>query len=97
MGNLIGTVVGGLMAGVIIAPIARTVIPGRQDISVGMTIVVGAIGAIVGGLIADALGVADTAGIDWLKHAIQVGVAVVVTLFYVSRSRRRRHVAIPEQ
>ena len=62
MGELLGILIWGLFAGVIIGPLARLVLPGKQNISLTMTIVVGAVGAIFGGLIADWLGVGDTAG-----------------------------------
>ena len=88
MGELLGILIWGLFAGVIIGPLARLVLPGKQNISLIMTIVVGAVGAILGGLIADWLGVGDTDGIDWIKHAIQVGVAVVVVVAYGSMSGR---------
>jgi uncharacterized membrane protein YeaQ/YmgE (transglycosylase-associated protein family) len=88
MGELLGILIWGLFAGVIIGPLARMVLPGKQNISLTMTIVVGAVGAILGGLIADWLGVGDTDGIDWIKHAIQVGVAVVVVVVYGSMSGR---------
>lgn len=82
MGSVVGTVVGGLIAGIIIGPLARLVLPGKQNISLGMTILVGAVGAILGGFIAEAVGVGDTDGIDWIKLAIQVAVAAVATLLY---------------
>jgi uncharacterized membrane protein YeaQ/YmgE (transglycosylase-associated protein family) len=88
MGELLGILIWGLFAGVIIGPLARMVLPGKQNISLIMTIVVGAVGAILGGLIADWLGVGDTDGIDWIKHAIQVGVAAVVVVVYGSMSGR---------
>ena len=39
------TIIGALLAGIIIGPLARLVLPGRQNISMGMTILVGAVGA----------------------------------------------------
>lgn len=89
MGDVLSTIIGGLVAGIIIGPLACLVLPGKQNISLGMTIVVGAVGAIVGGFIADGLGVGDTDGIDWIKLAIQVGVAAVATLVYGGMSGRR--------
>ena len=87
MGALLGTIIGGLIAGVIVGPLARLVLPGKQDLSLGMTILLGAVGAIVGGLIAQLLGVGDTAGIDWIKLAIQVAVAALaVTVYAGARS-----------
>jgi len=75
MGSFIATIVGGLIAGLIIGPLGRLVLPGKQDISLGMTILVGAGAAIIGGLIADWIGVGSTSGIDWIKHFIQIALA----------------------
>lgn len=88
MGEFLGILIWGLLAGIIIGPLARLVLPGKQNISLPMTIVVGAVGAILGGLIAGWLGVGETDGIDWIKHAIQVGVAAVAVVVYVSMSGR---------
>lgn len=88
MGEFLGILIWGLLAGIIIGPLARLVLPGKQDISLPMTIVVGAVGAILGGLIAQWLGVGETDGIDWIKHAIQVGVAAVAVLVYGSMTGR---------
>ncbi|HEX6299887.1 MAG TPA: GlsB/YeaQ/YmgE family stress response membrane protein [Acidimicrobiia bacterium] len=82
MSDVLATLIGGLIAGIIIGPLARLVIPGKQDISLVMTIVLGAVGAIVGGFLYDALGGGETSGIDWIKLLIQVGVAAVVVLIY---------------
>jgi uncharacterized membrane protein YeaQ/YmgE (transglycosylase-associated protein family) len=89
MGDVLGTIIGGLIAGIIIGPLARLVMPGKQNISLIMTIVIGAVGAIVGGFIADALDVGVTDGIDWIKLAIQVGVAVVAVVLYGSMGGRK--------
>jgi uncharacterized membrane protein YeaQ/YmgE (transglycosylase-associated protein family) len=88
MGEFLGILIWGLLAGIIIGPLARLVLPGKQNISLPMTIVVGAVGAILGGLIAGWLGVGETDGIDWIKHAIQVGVAVVAVVVYGSMAGR---------
>lgn len=89
MGDVLSTIVWGLVAGIIIGPLARLVLPGKQNISLVMTVVIGAVGAILGGFIAEAIDVADTDGIDWIKLAIQVGVAAVAVLFYGGMAGRR--------
>jgi uncharacterized membrane protein YeaQ/YmgE (transglycosylase-associated protein family) len=89
MGDVLATILGGIVAGFIIGNLARLVMPGKQSISLIMTIAIGAVGAIAGGFIADALEVGTTAGIDWIKLAIQVGVAVVVVWIYGSMSGRK--------
>lgn len=75
MGSFIATVIGALIMGVIIGPLARLLIPGKQNISLGWTIVVGAVAAFIGGVIADILGVGETSGIDWIKLFIQLALA----------------------
>lgn len=87
MSEVLATLIWGLVAGIIIGPLARLVLPGKQNISVIMTIVLGAVGAIVGGFVYDALGGTETSGIDWIKLLIQVGVAAVVVLIYGSARR----------
>jgi uncharacterized membrane protein YeaQ/YmgE (transglycosylase-associated protein family) len=89
MGDVLATIIGGLLAGIIIGPLARLVMPGKQDISWGMTILIGGIGALLGGFLADWADVGETNGIDWIKHAIQVGVAVVVVIIHGSMAGRR--------
>lgn len=41
-------------------------------------------GALVGGGIAQLLGVGDTAGIDWIKLALQVGAAALAVVGLLS-------------
>lgn len=89
MGDVVSTIVGALIAGIIIGPLARLVLPGSQNLSIGMTILLGAIGALVGGFIYDALGGTDTEGIDWVKHLIQVAVAALAVIIYGSMQGRR--------
>lgn len=82
MGEVLSTLIGGLLAGLIIGPLARLVLPGKQDISLIMTVVLGAVGAIVGGFVYQALGGTETSGIDWIKLLIQVVVAAAVVAIY---------------
>lgn len=71
------TIAGAVVAGLIVGLIARLLLPGRQNISLGATVLIGFLAALVGGLIAQLLGVGDTDGIDWIKLIIQVGLAMV--------------------
>lgn len=86
-GTIIGIIIGGLIMGIIIGPLARLVIPGRQNISLIMTIVIGAVGAIGGGFLYEAFGGEETSGIDWIRLFVQVGVAAVLVLLYVASQR----------
>lgn len=76
------TVIGAIFVGIIIGGLARLLLPGRQNISMLATITVGFLAALIGGGIAQLLGVGDTDGIDWIKLAIQIGLAMIGVGFW---------------
>lgn len=71
--GIITTVVIGLILGVL----GRLLAPGQQKIPFWLTIVVGIVAAFIGNWLAGVVGVRDTDGIDWIRHAFQVGAAVL--------------------
>ncbi len=77
MVGIVITVIGALFVGVVVGYLARWLLPGRQKMSIGATVGVGFVAALIGGFIAQSLGVGDTAGVDWIKLAIQVGLAMI--------------------
>lgn len=89
MDGVFGTIVYGLIAGIVIGPLARLVLPGRQSLSLVMTIVLGAVGAIVGDLIYEALGGGETSGVDWIRWVVRVGVAAIAVVIYGMATDRR--------
>jgi uncharacterized membrane protein YeaQ/YmgE (transglycosylase-associated protein family) len=70
-------ILGAIIVGLVIGALGRLVLPGKQKIGLILTIIVGIVAAFVGTFIASAVGVEDTAGIDWLQLAFQVGIAAV--------------------
>lgn len=52
-------ILGLILIGIVIGVIARLVLPGKQKIGVGMTILLGIVGALIGGIIASAIGTGD--------------------------------------
>ncbi len=84
-------IISALVIGLVIGALARLVVPGRQDIPIWLTIVIGALGAIVGTALAQVVGVAVTPGIDWIELVLQVAVAAVgVAVVAGVHGRRRR-------
>jgi uncharacterized membrane protein YeaQ/YmgE (transglycosylase-associated protein family) len=79
-----------IIAGLIIGLIARLIRPGKQDIPIWLTILIGIAGAIIGNLLASAFGVRDTGGIDWIRHILQVAVAIAVLAVVEPAWTRRR-------
>lgn len=83
-------IIAALVVGLIIGALGRLVLPGKQNIPIWLTIVVGVVAAIVGTLIANAFGVGDTRGIDWIELIIQIALAAVGVSIAASAYTRRR-------
>jgi uncharacterized membrane protein YeaQ/YmgE (transglycosylase-associated protein family) len=67
-----------IIAGLIIGLIAKAIVPGRRNIPLWLTIVLGIVGALIGNWLAAVFGVRFTGGIDWIRHILQVGAAAVL-------------------
>lgn len=78
-----------LVIGAVIGLLGRLVVPGRQHIGLIWTILVGIAAALVGAVIANALDVADTKGVDWIEWLIQIALAAVGVVA-VDRAKVRR-------
>lgn len=79
-----------IIAGLVVGLLAKLVVPGRQPIPLWLTILLGIVGALVGNALASAFGVRDTAGIDWIRHIFQIGVAAVLIALVSPAWVRRR-------
>jgi uncharacterized membrane protein YeaQ/YmgE (transglycosylase-associated protein family) len=66
-----------IVIGLVIGVLGRLVVPGKQNIPIWLTILIGIVAAIIGTFIASALGVNDTNGIDWIELLIQVVLAAI--------------------
>lgn len=81
----ISGIIAALFIGLIIGALGRLVVPGKQNIPIWLTILIGIAAALLGTFVAAAFGVAETSGIDWIELFIQVvfaaiGVSVVAGL-----------------
>ena len=83
------TIIWAIIAGLVIGSIAKLFIPGRQDIPIWLIILIGIVGGLVGNFLAAILGVRHTAGIDWIRHALQIGTAAVLIGVFVPTWTRR--------
>ena len=59
---MLGLIISAIVVGLIIGALGRLVLPGRQDMPIWLTIVIGIVAALIGSLIANALGVSLVAG-----------------------------------
>jgi uncharacterized membrane protein YeaQ/YmgE (transglycosylase-associated protein family) len=80
-------IISAIIIGAIIGAVGRLVVPGRQDIPIWLTVVIGVVAALIGTFIVGPM--RDTRGIDWVELAVQVVLAAVaVALVAGTRGRR---------
>lgn len=89
MGELIGLII----FGAVIGALARLVMKGEQPMGVVATIVLGALGALVGYYVSNLLGVRETAGIDVIRWLISIGASVLFITIYLAVANRPKGVA----
>jgi uncharacterized membrane protein YeaQ/YmgE (transglycosylase-associated protein family) len=81
-----------LIVGLVIGALGRLVVPGRQNMPIWLTMVIGVVAALLGTVLARAIGIStDTPGIDWGELVVQVVVAaigVAVVAGIAGRGRR---------
>jgi uncharacterized membrane protein YeaQ/YmgE (transglycosylase-associated protein family) len=78
-----------LIVGLIIGALGRLVVPGKQNIPIWLTLVIGVVAALLGTVIARAVGVADTKGIDWIELLFQVVLAAIGVALVAGFAGRR--------
>jgi uncharacterized membrane protein YeaQ/YmgE (transglycosylase-associated protein family) len=70
-------ILGLIVIGIVIGILARLVLPGRQAIGVWMTILLGIAGALVGGIVASAIGEGDIWELNFIGTLVGVVAAAV--------------------
>ena len=80
----ISSIIGYVVVGLIVGVLARFLLPGRDPIGFLGTLVIGILGAVLGGWLAGAF-FAETGGVDWLAS---IGVAIVLLAIIRAGSRR---------
>jgi uncharacterized membrane protein YeaQ/YmgE (transglycosylase-associated protein family) len=79
----IGSIISAIIGGAIIGGLARLAVPGKQQIGLAITIILGIVGSLIGYFIAGALGVDSTKGIDWIRLIISIAAAAGLVIAYV--------------
>lgn len=83
------SLIGMVITGAILGALARLIMRGEQNISILWTIILGAVGALIGGTIASFFGVADTSGIDWIRWALSLIAAIGAISVYLKLAGRK--------
>lgn len=87
-------IISAIVVGLIIGALGRLVLPGRQNIPIWLTILVGIGAALLGTAIARSMGLADTPGIDFTEILIQVVLAAIGVAVVAGFSSRRTRASI---
>ena len=85
-----GDILGLIVFGTVIGLLARIVLPGRQNISLIMTVILGILGALIGYWLWGLIGEGDTRGIDWIRWFISIAAAALLVVAYGAITGRRR-------
>jgi uncharacterized membrane protein YeaQ/YmgE (transglycosylase-associated protein family) len=87
---MIGSILLAIVVGAIIGLVARLVMPGKQNIGMVMTVLLGALGGLVGSVVASQFGYHNAnGGIAWIPFFIGVAAAAVFIAIYESITGRR--------
>lgn len=82
--------IGFIVAGLIIGALARLIKPGKQNLGLLATLLLGLAGSVIGGLVANALGTGDIFELNVLGFVVAVIAAVVLIGVAESLAGRRR-------
>jgi uncharacterized membrane protein YeaQ/YmgE (transglycosylase-associated protein family) len=93
---MIGTIILAIVVGAIIGLVARLLMPGKQDIGMIMTVVLGALGGLIGSWVAGKFGYHNAnGGIAWIPLLIGIAAAIVlIAIWETVRGRRTRRTGL---
>ncbi|OBG33290.1 GlsB/YeaQ/YmgE family stress response membrane protein [Mycobacterium sp. E3198] len=93
---MIGSIILAIIVGAIIGVVARLVMPGKQTVGMIMTVILGAVGGLIGSAVAGQFGYHNAnGGIAWIPFFIGVAAAVVLIAIYEAVTGRRHHTDLP--
>lgn len=81
----LASILGYVLIGLVVGLVARFIVPGRDPIGLLGTLLLGVVGAVIGGWLAGEV-FAETQGVDWIASIL---VAAVLLLLVRAGSRRR--------
>ena len=87
---MIGTIISALVVGLIVGALARLIMPGKQNIGVIMTILLGALGSLIGSWLTYQLGYSNSnGGFAIIPFLVGIVIAIVLIAIYVGITGRR--------
>ncbi|KKF00515.1 MULTISPECIES: GlsB/YeaQ/YmgE family stress response membrane protein [Mycolicibacterium] len=87
---MIGTIIGALVVGLLVGVLARLVMPGKQNIGVIVTVILGAIGSFLGTWVSYKLGYSNqNGGFKIIPFLVGIIFAVILIAAYLGITGRR--------
>jgi uncharacterized membrane protein YeaQ/YmgE (transglycosylase-associated protein family) len=87
---MIGSIVLAIVVGAVIGVVARLVMPGKQNIGMVVTVLLGALGGLIGSWVASHFGYHNAnGGVAWIPFFIGVGAAIILIAIYETVMGRR--------
>ena len=72
--------IGFVVFGLVVGALARLILPGRQHLSIGMTLLLGLIGSVIGGVVANALGTGDILELNFIGSIVAIAAAAFLII-----------------
>ena len=82
--------IGFIVFGLVVGALARLIVPGKQDIGIGATVLLGVIGSVVGGLVANAVGTGELLELNFIGSVVAIAASVVLIVAGVRVGAIRR-------
>lgn len=79
---MVGTIIGAVVVGAIIGALGRLILPGKQNISLVVTILIGIVANVVVTLIVRQVGYSNNSGIAWIPLILGAIVAALLIVVY---------------
>jgi uncharacterized membrane protein YeaQ/YmgE (transglycosylase-associated protein family) len=90
---MVGTIIGAIVVGLIVGVLARLVMPGKQNIGIIMTVLLGAVGAFLGSWISYQVGYTNAnGGFAIIPFLVGIVIAVLLIAIYLAITGRGNRV-----
>jgi uncharacterized membrane protein YeaQ/YmgE (transglycosylase-associated protein family) len=85
---MVSTIIGAIIVGAIIGALGRLILPGKQNISLVVTILIGIVANVIVTFVVRQLGYSNNSGIAWIPLILGAIVAAILIVVYGRMSHK---------